>query len=230
MGLAAQARNVIEPLVLAEASAFGDPDHTEEAFDHVFGHLAQRQFDINRWLTCLTGGQVDHDLDGSDGCTQDCDDFDDMIHPDAPERCNLLDDNCNGAIDDAPGCPKALDVMGPDNHMYRLYFEGTTWGEAQSYCRAQNMELTSIHTWSVAEFLAYELMGQIRVDQSWVGLNDRATEGNFVWSDGSPFDLHIWGSGFPREDGQATDCVVVTPWGLMDIPCDSERPCLCRQP
>ena len=26
----------------------------------------------------------------------------------------------------------------------------------------------------------------------WVGLNDRFSEGNFQWSDGSPYDYNMW--------------------------------------
>lgn len=230
MARAAEARALIEPLVMAEAAQYGDPQETEAAIDRVFAFLAERPIDIGRWLNCLEGGEVDHDGDGWDGCTADCDDFDDQMHPNAVERCNLLDDDCNGIIDDPAECPKIYDLTGPDGHLYRLYFRGTTWEEASNYCRAQNMEQTSIHDWQTAQFLAFELMARIQLEEGWIGLNDRDVEGDFVWSDDSPVDFLPWASGFPREDGRDSDCVVLTPWGLMDVPCASEKPCLCRQP
>ena len=46
------------------------------------------------------------DVDG-DGhaamlCGDDCDDADASVHPGAPETCNGIDDDCNGAVDDNP--------------------------------------------------------------------------------------------------------------------------------
>ncbi len=46
----------------------------------------------------------DDDLDG-DGFAlrDDCDDNDPSVNPDAVERCNGVDDDCRGGIDDAAG-------------------------------------------------------------------------------------------------------------------------------
>ena len=41
---------------------------------------------------------MDRDGDGVDTCSGDCDDSDPLISPEAPEECNGIDDNCDGAL------------------------------------------------------------------------------------------------------------------------------------
>ena len=49
---------------------------------------------------------VDQDGDGFSGADGDCNPADGAIHPGAEERCNEVDDDCNGFVDD--GCPSDL--------------------------------------------------------------------------------------------------------------------------
>ena len=47
-------------------------------------------------------GAVDNDGDGVNACANDCDDGDPLVGASLPERCgNSVDDDCNGAVDDA---------------------------------------------------------------------------------------------------------------------------------
>jgi hypothetical protein len=46
---------------------------------------------------------VDNDIDGYSGCYGDCDDTNVDVNPAAPELCNGIDDDCDGAVDE--GCP-----------------------------------------------------------------------------------------------------------------------------
>ena len=52
------------------------------------------------WLLCLAGCFSDADQDGDGFGTTDCDDTDPTIYPNAPERCNDIDDDCDGVVDD----------------------------------------------------------------------------------------------------------------------------------
>ncbi|MBI1267656.1 MAG: hypothetical protein GC193_09540 [Cryomorphaceae bacterium] len=63
-------------------------------------------------LGCI-GIPIDNDGDGFTACNGDCDDNNPNIHPNAPELCNGLDNNCDGIIDEfssanAIGCNNPL--------------------------------------------------------------------------------------------------------------------------
>jgi hypothetical protein len=65
--------------------------------------VADRADYLKRWLSCWDSGTgTDQDGDGVIWC-KDCRDDMASVHPGAPEICgNLIDDNCNGVVDD--GC------------------------------------------------------------------------------------------------------------------------------
>jgi hypothetical protein len=56
--------------------------------------------DGDSFLSTLAGGD-------------DCDDTDAKVNPKATERCNLVDDNCDGVADE--GCPTHLDAGTADS-------------------------------------------------------------------------------------------------------------------
>ena len=64
---------------------------------------------IRRWrlasvvltLVACGGAELDQDGDGFTELTNDCDDTNPNVHPEAPEICwNNIDDNCNGILDE----------------------------------------------------------------------------------------------------------------------------------
>lgn len=56
-----------------------------------------------------TGEPVDLDGDGSPAAV-DCNDADASVHPGASERCNEVDDDCDGLADEGAGCLHDLDL------------------------------------------------------------------------------------------------------------------------
>jgi hypothetical protein len=59
---------------------------------------------------CTRGGSGDDDGDG--WCDEDCDDGDPDIHPNATERCDGVDNDCDGAVDDGVSATYYVDDDG----------------------------------------------------------------------------------------------------------------------
>lgn len=76
---------------------------------------------------------LDLDGDGAPGCPNglvpDCDDEDPAIHPFAPDVCDDVDDDCDGAVDD--DAIPTLWIHGPGGVANDLYYQQL---EAEGYC------------------------------------------------------------------------------------------------
>lgn len=70
-------------------------------------------------LGCI-GIPIDNDGDGFTACNGDCDDNNPNIHPNAPELCNGLDNNCDGTVDEFSG----TNPIGCNNPMACNYTPG----------------------------------------------------------------------------------------------------------
>lgn len=87
------------------ASAAADPrrpftlDAHHHALDLSRAYIADRAAAIDAWLACRTSGGADRDGDGLDLC-HDCDDQAFEVHAGATEVCNMVDDDCDGLLDD----------------------------------------------------------------------------------------------------------------------------------
>jgi len=64
-----------------------------------------------------------------------------------------------------------------------------SWTDANSYCQNWSLgaHLASIHSVQEKEFVQTKFPRNI-----WLGGNDRAKEGRWVWSDGTPWDYSAW--------------------------------------
>jgi hypothetical protein len=76
-------------------------------FDHPTGGLRVGSLVSVDFVTRRCGGRIagldsDNDSDGFTACS-DCNDGDPTVFPGAPELCDLIDNDCNGVIDDS--CP-----------------------------------------------------------------------------------------------------------------------------
>jgi hypothetical protein len=227
-GLAEETFAAISDAALAETSAWGDPAATIYAAADASAYIVRRREDVETWLPCLVGGAVDNDGDTHDGCTADCDDWNAAVYPGAPEPCNGVDDDCNGAVDDNPECPRCDDVTGPDGRAYSICSYIMSWGDAEAFCEGRNQRLATVHDAETMGFLAGALWDGMAIDQGWIGLHDLASEGDFTWTDGAVVDFTDWAAGEPGADGEYTDCTLDGPDGWVDLPCEEGHAFFCK--
>ena len=78
-----------------------------------------------------------------------------------------------------------------------------TWHASKFECEAMGGVLASLHTQSI-----YNAVRQFIVNGNfdhglrgyWIGLNDRVTEGTFVWLNGEPLTWTAWAPGEPNNN------------------------------
>lgn len=78
---------------------------------------------------------------------------------------------------------------------YALTSGPLTWHEAEAEAVSYGGHLVAVNdaaenAWLVATFGA---------DRMWIGFNDEASEGSFVWSNGDPVTYTNWGAGEPND-------------------------------
>ena len=96
------------------------------------------------------------------------------------------------------------------NEVYGLYgvccSSGINFDDAESYCNSTyGTNLASIHS-EEEHSISYSL---INSRNGWIGLNDRETDGTYIWNDGSPFDYDNWHPGEPNNGGSLQGCVAL---------------------
>ena len=156
-----------------------------------------------------------------------------------PERCPLPDEVCNGRDDDCNGvpddpatvCPGCV-VVENEGRVYH-FCEDLPWVEAARACRERGMHLVTIDDaaedgWLTA--VALTLGG----NNWWMGFNDRATEGVWVW-DGPPSSTPYldWAVGQPDDFDGAEDCGEFIDGGhdrWNDEDCATVHPYVCEFP
>ena len=108
-----------------------------------------------------------------------------------------------------------------------------TWDEARSHCQSLALDLATLDspTWNSGAAAAAAALYPAGIDRGewWIGLSDAATEGSWVWTDGSAAATTFWGEE-PEADPERNCAVLNEPSeGLWeDRPCDSPRFFICR--
>jgi hypothetical protein len=199
-----------------------------EARGDLLGFIRRRPGEVRAALGCLgsDGVEVDNDGDGY-GCL-DCNDADPDVHPGGSEVCDAVDNDCSGLVDDAAACP-CVEVT-VDGTAFQLCDLPMPWTEAAAFCAAQGRALATIDS-PVQSQALYRAAWRLSEQRWWIGLSDRAVEGEFRWMDGRvPADPHWYGRD-PDNDGCNQDCGALKEeaggrW--HDTHCGQHRPFICR--
>jgi hypothetical protein len=118
----------------------------------------------------------------------DCNDALKPINPGAVERCNGIDDNCQG-VDSGDAC--ATDCKGgrlenTRNVMYCGHAQAFT--AAQAICQAHGMSLARVNTAIQNQAIQDAMRINYGADAAyWLGGSDTGQEGTWAWRDGTPF-------------------------------------------
>ncbi|XP_076014518.1 uncharacterized protein LOC143007034 [Genypterus blacodes] len=105
------------------------------------------------------------------------------------------------------------------------------WDDAQADCFSQQANLVSFHSEEELSFLSAHMPGE-----AWLGLNDKATEGSYVFNDGTPTpDVLPWAPNQPDNWNRNEDCVQLRgmnhpqPGKLNDDLCTSNKEYICKK-
>ncbi|XP_042230649.1 C-type mannose receptor 2-like, partial [Homarus americanus] len=110
------------------------------------------------------------------------------------------------------------------DHCYMFSEEEKTWTAAQRECQSHQAHLVSVATWAEQDYVFNHQGGG-----GWLGLNDRALEGSWVWSDGTSVTITNWNEGEPS--GGDKNCVemIDSAGKWNDVRCEQERPFICKR-
>uniref|UniRef100_A0A8C1R9S7 C-type lectin domain-containing protein n=1 Tax=Cyprinus carpio TaxID=7962 RepID=A0A8C1R9S7_CYPCA len=99
--------------------------------------------------------------------------------------------------------------------------EGKTWKEAQSYCRQNYKDLSTIS--STEENLRLRTMLGATNNHAWIGMYRNGTElDQFIWSDGDlQTNFYQWKGRQPDGKTNNQHCVEVDGTGWADFGCDN---------
>ncbi|KJU87798.1 secreted protein containing C-type lectin domain protein [Candidatus Magnetobacterium bavaricum] len=123
-------------------------------------------------------------------------------------------------------------VQNPSNgYLYKELIDGCTWDDCERAAEAEGAQLVSIRDAQENRWLFEEFSGH-----HWIGLNDKANEGKYVWSGGKNYTYTNWDEGEPN-GSSSENCVVmfnttnepVTPGSWNDGPCEHKNKAIIKK-
>ena len=126
-------------------------------------------------------------------------------------------------------CSAPGEVLGPNGHCYFFQSTGDTWANAQAACQARGVDWDLVTVDGAAEnnWLNNTLP---TAEDYYIGFNDQASEGSFVWSSGLSSTYTNWMSGEPNNCCGGEDCTQLDDagGGWNDIGCGTTAAYICE--
>ena len=174
---------------------------------------------------------------GQCGCGQPDTDTDHDGIADCVDNCPAVANTSQGDADgDGVGdaCDGTCEKVVNGNDTYLFCTEFSTWDVARATCLAHGYDLATVNDDAENTYLQSAAVSRVDTGYGWwIGLNDRDTEGTFVWADGSPVTYTDWDGGEPNNANSGEDCTTVVHLDVPrmnwnDLACDWTLPFLCE--
>jgi cysteine-rich repeat protein len=143
------------------------------------------------------------------------------------EECddgNVIDgDGCTACVVDCEPQGTKHPVTG---HCYLVFPDATTWPFAEANCQAWGGAPGLGHLASIGGQGEQDLVYSLIDVQTWIGVQDPVVEGEYQWSDGSPWGYEFWAPGEP-DNTYEEDCAFMRTsdeGGWNDHACGDTRP------
>ena len=217
----------------------GAEEQCDEVDQDCDGELDEDAVDTSTWYEDLDGDGygVGEAVSGcfppADSAPQDgdCDDGNGHIHPDALEACDAADNDCNGLIDDGEVCLCPVDWYEGHAYQFCAAYE-LSWESAELACTTYGYHLVTLDDGDENAYV-HGVLDLIGIEGWWAGLNDIASEGDWVWVSGSSSGYRNWGSGQPNNWLWNQHCMELYSEGRdtwNDETCSDRRRFVCESP
>ncbi|XP_015224405.1 PREDICTED: ladderlectin-like [Cyprinodon variegatus] len=129
-------------------------------------------------------------------------------------------------------CPSGWSQYGRRCFLFNNYERD--WATAERICIGNGANLASFHSSSEYQFLK-NLVNSKKGSyvRTWVGGNDAAKDGVWMWTDGSRFSYTRWGKGEPNNTGGRESCMEINLRGsslhLNDEKCSRKSYFICAK-
>ena len=135
-----------------------------------------------------------------------------------------------GCVDPA-ACPRCTVRAAPKGGKLAFCNETLSFADAEADCVKQGGHLVSIHDQATQDAV-FAGARAISGDAWWLGFSDRAVEGDFAWTDGTPRNFTAWSSGEPNNYNGDEDCTQMYGSGGLwnDSTCGGKSRFVCGLP
>ncbi|XP_054588521.2 ladderlectin [Nothobranchius furzeri] len=139
------------------------------------------------------------------------------------------DAGCRIRAADAGDCPPGWSWF--EDRCFVFVKDALDWAAAERYCLSVGGNLASFHSTAEYNFIRDLILKKTGAHTTcWVGGNDAAKDGVWMWSDGSKFDFTAWHAGEPNNYGGSESCMDINLRGedyVNDERCALSLPFVC---